>query len=688
DLEDIRGGRVDDFLRGSRGPNRLEGGEGDDTLDGTGGADVLIGGPGANLLIGGAGDDRYVFTNGVAAVDTLVENAGSVVGGVLSVGGIDTLDLSDVEDAVTFDLSHFVPDVDPFDGQDRIPEFVPGVVPGVLEIDLHDRTAPLDDHTRTGEHFETVVLHGGQLGLGFRLASARGNTDLTNPTATSDPASKTEPMQGDIGFLGTPGTRGGRALGEGDSPCLEVRLIPVAVPTAEDATELPSPLDSVLPGQVFFLELWALSIVEPSAGVAGGMVDIEYPSGIVTAGPPAFPSWLELISGSVAASAGLIDDWGGVILARDAGVDPDWVRLGHIPFTVIGQGNLSFDLLPGEFPFALMGMGNVAWTDVVMFDAQLAVIPVNQPPVIATSGSQTLAANTTTTLPLIQLSDPDGAADARLTVTLSVLHGTLLLNTAGVDVVAGGNRKALVSLAGTVAALNAALRTLGYRSHADFAGSDALTIIAQETDGSGGSGLTATAVVALQVQARPLPYRNPRLHLDVNDDGHVSPRDALIIINLLNREGTQQLLAPTEHFVPPDFLDTSGDNWVSPRDALLIINYLNASPSGEGEAALSPEDALQLAAKADGPSIQRSRASSELRDSLWAEETDWLPGTDTLTDREHATATVLSGRTSRWRSRELQMSSTMYTLPNGTGTSDGLLARSPGRNRRSPNRTS
>jgi hypothetical protein len=245
-----------------------------------------------------------------------------------------------------------------------------------------------------------------------------------------------------------------------------------------------------------------------------------------------------------------------------------------------------------------------------------------------------------------------------------------------------------VSLEGTEAALNAALRTLGYRSHADFAGSDALTIIAQETDGGGGAGLTATEVVVLEVQARPFPYRNPRLHLDVNDDGYVSPRDALIIINLLNREGTQQLLPPKEHFVPPDFLDTSGDNWVSPRDALLIINYLNAFPSGEGEAAPSPEGTWQLAANMDGPNVQPSSVSSELRDSLWAAETDWLPRSDTLMDQEHEAATVLSGRRSRLRSRELPMCPAVYTPPNGTESSDGLLARFRGRIHRRPSRTS
>ncbi|NLX55607.1 MAG: S8 family serine peptidase [Planctomycetaceae bacterium] len=70
--------------------------------------------------------------------------------------------------------------------------------------------------------------------------------------------------------------------------------------------------------------------------------------------------------------------------------------------------------------------------------------------------------------------------------------------------------------------------------------------------------------------------------LDVNFDGFISPIDALLVINHLNRGGT-----------PGVRLDVNRDKHVSPLDALLIVNYLNrrdglgegaGESAGEGEA--------------------------------------------------------------------------------------------------------
>ena len=61
--------------------------------------------------------------------------------------------------------------------------------------------------------------------------------------------------------------------------------------------------------------------------------------------------------------------------------------------------------------------------------------------------------------------------------------------------------------------------------------------------------------------------------LDVNYDGYISPIDALLVINHLNRGGT-----------PGSRLDVNHDKYVSPIDALLVVNYLNRRDgSGEGE---------------------------------------------------------------------------------------------------------
>jgi hypothetical protein len=67
-------------------------------------------------------------------------------------------------------------------------------------------------------------------------------------------------------------------------------------------------------------------------------------------------------------------------------------------------------------------------------------------------------------------------------------------------------------------------------------------------------------------------HRNP---FDVNDDLSVTPLDALIVINELNRpaelSGEGEVCVGKIH----RYTDVSGDNQVAPTDVLLIFNYLN-----------------------------------------------------------------------------------------------------------------
>jgi hypothetical protein len=88
-------------------------------------------------------------------------------------------------------------------------------------------------------------------------------------------------------------------------------------------------------------------------------------------------------------------------------------------------------------------------------------------------------------------------------------------------------------------------------------------------------------VAQVTVEVLKSAWQNPTLNLDVNDDGHISPIDALLVINYLNTGGPSKL--PDTQPAPP-YLDPSGDENASAIDVLLIINYLNSHPSGEGEA--------------------------------------------------------------------------------------------------------
>ena len=66
--------------------------------------------------------------------------------------------------------------------------------------------------------------------------------------------------------------------------------------------------------------------------------------------------------------------------------------------------------------------------------------------------------------------------------------------------------------------------------------------------------------------------QNPLFNLDVNDDGFVTPIDALVVINDLNAPelGPFNDVAASAYYV-----DSSGDDLVTPVDALLVINALN-----------------------------------------------------------------------------------------------------------------
>ena len=85
---------------------------------------------------------------------------------------------------------------------------------------------------------------------------------------------------------------------------------------------------------------------------------------------------------------------------------------------------------------------------------------------------------------------------------------------------------------------------------------------------------------------------SPTLRLDVNADGKISPIDALLVINLLNRVGSGPVAEIFERMAGgaggeadgdmDAYFDVNRDGHLSPRDALLVINRLNRA-DGEGE---------------------------------------------------------------------------------------------------------
>ena len=79
-------------------------------------------------------------------------------------------------------------------------------------------------------------------------------------------------------------------------------------------------------------------------------------------------------------------------------------------------------------------------------------------------------------------------------------------------------------------------------------------------------------------------YQNPINRFDVNGDTKISPLDAFVVINELNRGGAKPIENLTRS--APPYFDVNADYRVTPVDALLVINYLNflrSNGAGEGE---------------------------------------------------------------------------------------------------------
>lgn len=77
------------------------------------------------------------------------------------------------------------------------------------------------------------------------------------------------------------------------------------------------------------------------------------------------------------------------------------------------------------------------------------------------------------------------------------------------------------------------------------------------------------------------PWLNRAKPVDVSNDGYVTPKDALLIINSLNAEGARSLSAARSGDASQPFYDVNGDGYLSPIDALQVINYLATDTDGE-----------------------------------------------------------------------------------------------------------
>ncbi|MEO8496341.1 MAG: Ig-like domain-containing protein [Planctomycetota bacterium] len=157
-----------------------------------------------------------------------------------------------------------------------------------------------------------------------------------------------------------------------------------------------------------------------------------------------------------------------------------------------------------------------------------------------------------------------------------------------------------------------------------------LTNIAVTSGAGGQKMLTGDLGRLVDVTITPLTVRpgsiwqNPIQPLDVNDDGAVSPLDALVAINRIN--DTHGGAMPEARVASDrNYPDTNGDGDLSPVDVLLIVNHLNAvnASGAEGEGIRfapvvnEPNQPEPMSLKPDGnPATELLRISSASSPSI------------------------------------------------------------------------
>ena len=129
--------------------------------------------------------------------------------------------------------------------------------------------------------------------------------------------------------------------------------------------------------------------------------------------------------------------------------------------------------------------------------------------------------------------------------------------------------------------------TIRYIPAAGFLGIESFQYTIADSEGRDSS----PATVRVQVVGSRL--QNPDINADVNNDGNVTPIDALLVINRLARanEGSIPVTEDSSPIVIDDdgntvfrYYDVNGDKEITPRDALQVINELQRrAANGLGE---------------------------------------------------------------------------------------------------------
>ncbi|GMG85542.1 hypothetical protein LNKW23_47650 [Paralimibaculum aggregatum] len=153
----------------------------------------------------------------------------------------------------------------------------------------------------------------------------------------------------------------------------------------------------------------------------------------------------------------------------------------------------------------------------------ITVLSVNDAPVNSVPGPQETDEDTALAIPSVSIADVEGDA---VTTMLSVGHGTLSVS--GPATVSQNGTDA-VTLAGSLADVNATLATLGYQPDADFFGADTLTVATQDDGGTANGGMDSdTDTVAITVGS---VEDAPEIEADGTDPTYIENADPVAVFS-------------------------------------------------------------------------------------------------------------------------------------------------------------
>ncbi|WP_298596401.1 DUF4347 domain-containing protein, partial [uncultured Zoogloea sp.] len=240
-----------------------------------------------------------------------------------------------------------------------------------------------------------------------------------------------------------------------------------------------------------------IGVTEDVASALTGIVfaDVDAASGSVVA-------TLSVPSGTLAATSG-----SGVTVGGSASALTLAGSLANINAFIAASGvtytTASNALAPVTLTVALNDGGNTGSGGSLGVSTTLTldVTAVNDAPTITVPGTQTVAEEGSLTISGISFGDVD-ADSGNVSVTLTVAHGTLTLggDASGVTLTAGADNSATMTLSGTLAAVNAAVTSLGYVPDTNFSGTDSLQLAIDDGGNSGtGTALDASTSLTLTV---------------------------------------------------------------------------------------------------------------------------------------------------------------------------------------------